>query len=1133
LARVFHPNALNHRRFRDELINVNHKLTSIPGKRSQLILALLLATLATAWAGRQEQPIDLSKLQTPVYAVAGDALIRHNGDRYCNRPLYCLHTPAVALAGDKPCAMVGSGKVWLGNLMFALVSDGHGIWLQDASDITSIYRPGRMEWIIRDAAWGATTVHLEVVPAAQGAGMAAHLRVDQAAPGQKLVWASGGFSDSKGSILQAMDMTSQDVSYMHRGFDAKDCQGNVAQVRDNSWTLRARDGKSSLCAAGTCSVAAPMVVADAGQWRNPLALLASQGNTLPLVCGSFSLAANAEAYWYLRAGEADDNTLAMPATAEFAAGLERQTNLETQVVVDTPDPWLNAGVAVSVHAIDGTYRDGIFTHAGMRWGVPLLGWRTLFGATTYGFHDAVKNDAATFISHQITTSDKTAPHADPQALLSSQAPDSRLFGRGRINFHQPNHYDMQSQFFDQVAHAWRWTGDAELEQRLRPALDLHCEYLQECFDPAGLGIYESYANTWPTDDQWYNGGGTSEETAYAYRAEETVGVLAQRAGDEASAGRHAANAARIRQAFFDLLWIPRQGHPGAYREQTGLKRLHESPWLYGIFCPIDAGLLDTEQAAQALQFTEWGLERVTMPYGGEQCWPSDWVPSVWSVREMWPGDNYGLALAYFQTGLAEDGWKLLRGTFPQQMFFGNVPGDLGHPAGGTDFNDCGSMFARAVVEGLFGCRPDYPAGVVTFAPQFPGDWDHASIQTPDLSLRFARSGGEIHFDVTLARACGLDLRIPVATKAVQSVTVDGQPAKWTLTPGFGRSIVNLSLPATRSAKVEVICADSLPVSPALHLAGNSGEPLALKVGQGTLIDFHDPQGVLAGAKIDRGTITGILATNAGDHLVFGLAQTGETRRWELFKIHVTDASAEAYQAAKTQITPPSGARWAGIDLRPVFNGDIRAIYRQQYLSPRPNTCSLRLGTDGYSTWQMAIGGASKAPDIDLTGVPALSDGHGQIVAGNGVPFLWPNGSNNIAFTSQWDNWPREVTVPVARAGDAVWFLLGGSTDPMEVRIANARLRLKYADGVIETLDLVPPLNFWTLCPFGGIDYDYQRDGFALPKVPPATLQLGQNCRAVVLGWRLRPGVALESVTLETLSSQVVIGLMGVTVMDSK
>jgi len=174
---------------------------------------------------------------------------------------------------------------------------------------------------------------------------------------------------------------------------------------------------------------------------------------------------------------------------------------------------------------------------------------------------------------------------------------------------------------------------------------------------------------------------------------------------------------------------------------------------------------------------------------------------------------------------------------------------------------------------------------------------------------------------------------------------------------------------------------------------------------------------------------------------------------------------------------------------------------------------------------------SKAPKIELNNVASLMDGRGNILAGQGVPFRWSTGTNNIAFTSSWDNWPKQVTVPVNKTGNAIWFLLCGTTDPMEVRIANAELRLKYADGVVEKLELVPPLNFWRLCPFGNVDYDYKRDGFALPKVPPMTVQLGQNCRGVVLPWRLRPGVALESVTLETLSQEVVIGLMGATVMN--
>jgi hypothetical protein len=180
---------------------------------------------------------------------------------------------------------------------------------------------------------------------------------------------------------------------------------------------------------------------------------------------------------------------------------------------------------------------------------------------------------------------------------------------------------------------------------------------------------------------------------------------------------------------------------------------------------------------------------------------------------------------------------------------------------------------------------------------------------------------------------------------------------------------------------------------------------------------------------------------------------------------------------------------------------------------------------------MVLAKGNAPPEITLDNIGALSDGHGAIVAGKGVPFQWPGGPNNIAFTSRWDNWPRQVDIPVNKTGDSVWFLLCGTTNPMEVRIANAELRMNYADGVVERLAIVPPFNFWTLCPYGGVDYDYNRDGFALPKIPPTTAQLGRNCRAIVLGWHLRPGVRLKSVTLETESEEVVIGLMGLTVMS--
>ncbi len=1069
----------------------------------------------------------MDTLQTPLYAAEGDAFVRQNGDRFGNRPLYCNHNYAVVFAGDKPFLRLGNNHSISGNFMLALVRAGRGKWLPDFSECTAKYRPGRMEWIVRDKCFGATEINLQVVPAETGAGMVLRATIENAEPGDQLIWVSGGATQESQSVLWHYDPTTENAELLQRSFEPDDCRGDRVQLDGARWTIQPPSGKrDNLAATGSCSEPAKIFLSDASEWKNPAELITSLVKDLPCVVGTISLTNHSEIFWSF--GDTDHSG---HEAAAFAAGEQCVEATANQVVVATPDPWLNLAVAASCSVIDGVFRDGIYTHSGMRWSTPLLGWRTQFGGTVYGWHSNVLTEAKICLAKQITNSNKLLPQADEADGLACQSLDSRLFGKGRVSIYQPWHYDMQSQFFDQLVHAWRWTGDAALAKILQPGLELHLEYIRDCFDPDGDGLYESYANTWPTDDQWYNGGGTAEETAYAYNSEKAALKFAQLADDKNLIQAHQAQLEKIRHAFLAQLWIPNSGHVGAYREQIGGRRLHESSWLYSAFCPIDAGLLDQEQAAQALYYTEWGLERIKMPYGGEQCWPSGWVPSIWSVREMWPGDNYQLALAYFQTGLADDGWSLLRGTFPQEMFFGRVPGNLGHPAGATDFNDCASMFCRAVVEGLFGYAPNYPDGIVKIAPQFPGDWQHASIRTPDFKFNFLRQEKVIRYQIELAQKCALEISVPVSAKKIASVKVNDAAADWKLLPGFGQSVVQIHVPVSASAKVEIVLEAPLPIGLAVKLEGNSGNAISLAPQNGTVIECHDPQHVFDTVKIVDGKISGTLSTNAGDHLVLALTQVGETTQWREFKIKVTDVSADAARAAKLVQTIPANAQWDCLDLQKIFNGDVRTIFQQKYLSPRPNTCSLRLADDGYSTWQMKLDKKNRPPTIDFSDVPQLLKPSNRLVTSQGIPFLWANDKTNILFTSQWDNWPHTAAVPVGKSGDAIWFLVCGSSNPMQVQIANAELRMKYADGVIEKLVLVPPLNFWSLCPLGGADYNYERDAFCLPKIPPATVQLGKNCRAILLNWRLRPGIKLASVTLETVSSEVVIGLMGLTIMN--
>jgi hypothetical protein len=320
--------------------------------------------------------------------------------------------------------------------------------------------------------------------------------------------------------------------------------------------------------------------------------------------------------------------------------------------------------------------------------------------------------------------------------------------------------------------------------------------------------------------------------------------MAPRVGDSALAERHTQVAAHIRQARFEKLWLKDRGHFGAYVEQGGHSRVHEDAWPYSQFLPIDAGLTSPDDSLQALYYTEWGLQNVRPKFGGRLVWTSNWVPSHWSVRELYYADNYHLALAYFQAGLPDEGWELLRGTALTSAFPGAVPGNQGQPEGGTDFDDLFSMFSRVVVEGLFGFAPDYPSGVVHLRPGFPAGWPKASIRTPDFSLAYRQEGDTDRYDLHMQRAAAVDFLLPVRAAAVRRVTIDGKEVPWEPNVGLDSPSVRVKTPRTQDARLVVELSQRLrPVGP-VALAGNLGDPVSLKIQRGAIEEVDDLHGVL-------------------------------------------------------------------------------------------------------------------------------------------------------------------------------------------------------------------------------------------------------------------------------------------------
>lgn len=231
-----------------------------------------------------------------------------------------------------------------------------------------------------------------------------------------------------------------------------------------------------------------------------------------------------------------------------------------------------------------------------------------------------------------------------------------------------------------------------------------------------------------------------------------------------------------------------------------------------------------------------------------------------------------------------------------------------------------------------------------------------------------------------------------------------------------------------------------------------------------------------------------------------------------------------------------------VEISSVFNDKLTNIFTPQYFSPRSPNPTQALPTHGFGDWCTF----DEHPNIDDSGLRQSAGEKGVINALN-IPFKTVGVSylENIAFTSQWDNYPEKITIPLSGNGDHLYLLMAGSAHHMQFAMVRALLKVNYKDGTSETLELINP-DTWS-----PIEQDYYHDGFAFNTrgVRPPRLYLktgklhldsyevlkvnGTNHidggGASILDLPLNLDKELDNLTLSTVANDVVIGLMSVTI----
>jgi hypothetical protein len=147
---------------------------------------------------------------------------------------------------------------------------------------------------------------------------------------------------------------------------------------------------------------------------------------------------------------------------------------------------------------------------------------------------------------------------------------------------------------------------------------------------------------------------------------------------------------------------------------------------------------------------------------------------------------------------------------------------------------------------------------------------------------------------------------------------------------------------------------------------------------------------------------------------------GDAEAWDLF-------------TGKTNRLSP--LKFACVDLGDVLNDEMANIFNHKYLSPRSPFASLQISWNGFQQWCGAYGKQVDPFRLDT----GLLTANASFLTPFGVPFRVNVPGNNVAFISRFDNFPKEITIPVAQRARKVYLLLAGSTTPMESGVVNAQV----------------------------------------------------------------------------------------------
>ena len=742
-----------------------------------------------------------------------------NGSESFNRSMYGAHSAFRVDGGDRPEFLLylpGRG----GNLRFGIARGTNASWLKDMAWVESRYRPGELLYQIKDPMLGqAGSVRISVLAHVRTQGILVKISASDIPSGLSVIWGFGGVNGQRGARDGDLGTEKVPISEYFQ-LRPEFCEGNEISLSAETFTLRSRAATLfGLLPQGSVSW-----LGDAKQWNDPELLLGSAGAphpANPILMGRVAITASSSLLFSVQRVAAgaivpEDLTLYREVTTPTGSGnqprsgyvlsepftplelpvlfAEAESHVEairSRVCVVTPDPYLNAAVGALNVAADAVWDDvqRDIMHGAIAWRTRLLGWRGPYLLDDLGWHDRAAEHFDSWAKQQ---------NQDPVSLESIVPDEASNLARNERGLHSNgdishSHYDMNLVYIDALFRHLLWTGDREAAKRLWPTIERHLAWERRLFrrefGEERLPLYEAYAAIWASDNLQYEGGGAAHASAYNAFHNHMAARIASLVGSDPTP--YETEARLIEGAMRRLLWIPERGTFAEYKDLLGLQLVHPSAALWTFYHTVDSGIPSPDEGLSMARAVDRYIPHLPVrgpgvPAGLHVLATSDWMPYEWSLNNVVMAESVHAALAFWQVGRPEEAWNITKGSLLACMYMGASPGNVGSMSyldvyrreSQRDFADGSGVLSRALVEGLFGVRPDTIAGVLVWMPGFPSAWNSASIKHPDFDASYTRRGLQESYtiDSRFARPLTLRLELRGIPSSLESVTVNGSPA---------------------------------------------------------------------------------------------------------------------------------------------------------------------------------------------------------------------------------------------------------------------------------------------------------------------------------------------------------------------